>query len=61
MMVKVLSEMTIDRYLCLECRHRGPALKKETRQHHGGGDWEEIYEPFCADCGSPHVVEIDEE
>lgn len=51
---------TTDRFRCLDCKHRGPALKDTTEQHHGDGAVETVYEPICEKCGSPHVREVDE-
>ena len=54
-----------DRFRCLECGHRGPAIWIEVDDWHPYGEGtvkETTYQdPSCEDCGSPHLVLINEE
>ena len=57
------TELTLERFRCLECKHRGPALAEVVKDYHPYGEGtaieETLQDPVCEECGSPHIIEVD--
>jgi len=49
-----------ERFLCMECRHRGPAMEVRSTEAHPYGERyaleELVVDLLCEKCGSPNIM-----